>query len=189
MYFWIIYAVTYSINNTQSLQSAWSKFEENYQQLLWQQFTKPTNAMLHPLQTRNLVRVSAQPQTTTKKKGTSHTTVWEKWVCLLHNYLYCTSWSAVATSGFGLTSTFVLTPSSLVTSGSSNGKSVSFIHALCSTVPETGEVEIMWLDDSDAVSIKGLLGTDIFTEGLTKQVYKVCWVIPFSSWIWMLSIL
>ena len=66
------------------------------------------------------------------------------------------------------------TPSCLVTSGSSNGKTVSFIRALCSTVPETREVEIMWPDDSDVVPIKGLLGTDIFAEGLTKQVYKVC---------------
>ena len=114
---------------------------------------------------KNLVRVSAQLQNGHREKR--HDRLEEvsapfaqlSWLC----QLICGScqwvWARIDIRS---------NPTSLVTSGSSNGKSVSFVRALCSTVPETGEVEIMWLDDSDAVPIKGLLSTDIFAEGLTK---------------------
>ncbi|KAI6006248.1 hypothetical protein F5J12DRAFT_783024 [Pisolithus orientalis] len=38
-------------------------------------------------------------------------------------------------------------------------------------VPETGEVEIVWPDDS-VKTIKGFLGSDAFSKGWTKKVYK-----------------
>ncbi|KAI6002580.1 hypothetical protein F5J12DRAFT_783756 [Pisolithus orientalis] len=39
-------------------------------------------------------------------------------------------------------------------------------------VPETGEVKIVWPDDS-VETIKGFLGSDVFSKGQTKKVYKL----------------
>ncbi|KAH7889504.1 kinase-like domain-containing protein [Phlebopus sp. FC_14] len=40
-------------------------------------------------------------------------------------------------------------------------------------IQETGEVEIMWPDNLDAVPVRGLLSIDVFAQGLTKRVYKL----------------
>ncbi|KAI6032628.1 hypothetical protein F5J12DRAFT_779094 [Pisolithus orientalis] len=46
------------------------------------------------------------------------------------------------------------------------------VQHVCSMVPETGEVKIVWPDDS-VKTIKGFLGSDVFSKGWTKKVYKL----------------
>ncbi|KAF8833003.1 hypothetical protein BDN67DRAFT_986314, partial [Paxillus ammoniavirescens] len=77
------------------------------------------------------------------------------------------------TSPIALTSAFIPT-SSLNAARAVSGPSMSvrFIRALCSTVPETGEVEIGWPDNADTTPIRGLLGSQVFAQGRTKEVYK-----------------
>ncbi|KAI6146176.1 hypothetical protein BKA82DRAFT_4015762 [Pisolithus tinctorius] len=89
----------------------------------------------------------------------------------LELYVDC---EAVRCGHLGLTSTFIPTPSLTSLSHTTSGPStsVTFLCAVCSMVPETGEVEIVWPDDS-VETIKGFLGSDVFSKGWTKKVYKL----------------
>ncbi|KIN95744.1 hypothetical protein M404DRAFT_17019 [Pisolithus tinctorius Marx 270] len=86
----------------------------------------------------------------------------------------CRPHKKVRCGHLGLTSTFIPTPSLTSLSHTTSGPStsVTFLCAVCSMVPETGEVEIVWPDDS-VETIKGFLGSDVFSKGWTKKVYKL----------------
>ncbi|KAI6142394.1 hypothetical protein BKA82DRAFT_4331456 [Pisolithus tinctorius] len=104
----------------------------------------------------------------------SHTMSTQKRPAVDHSSDEDTTLRTVQCGHLGLTLTFIPTPSltslSCTTSGPST--SVTFLCAVCTMVPETGEVEIVWPDDS-LKTIKGFLGSDLFSKGWTKKVYKL----------------